>query len=332
MAFTPFMQGTDAQSVINNYLGQNVSASTPMSPMDMNQYGVFRNPYSPEGFYANETDMYPVESYTAPVIDDEGIPTCQAGYVYDEILKQCVYVGYEEPNQNSGRDDSQEDTRTDSQKMYDEMKKDLSNPFGAMNFMNKYESGVDADGNPIYTFNPNKGVLPFLGISLFDKFTGGPKRREEKFGQAMNTLIDQTKSKFFEDNPLAFGKGGGDLFTLYSPENYLNQVRDVMIDDGLNQATVGTMLDSVGNAKQGVNITDTEGNVVYQTPTRQVNSGQQGTEISRNLGSLLKDDGKRDNTAYQSAIAKNIARTLSGSPHSTGSGFSTTLGGFYKGR
>jgi len=110
MAFTPFMQGTDAQSVINNYLGQNVSASTPMSPMDMNQYGVFRNPYSPTNFYANETDMYPAPTYTAPVIDNEGIPTCQAGYVYDEILKQCVYVGYEEPTQESGRteDDPEE--------------------------------------------------------------------------------------------------------------------------------------------------------------------------------------------------------------------------------
>ncbi len=110
MAFTPFMQGKDAQSIINNYLGQNVSASTPMSPMDMNQYGVFRNPYSPKGFYANETDMYPVEAYTQPVIDDEGIPTCQAGYIYDEILKQCVYVGYGEPTQESGRteDDPEE--------------------------------------------------------------------------------------------------------------------------------------------------------------------------------------------------------------------------------
>ena len=110
MAFTPFMQGKDAQSIINNYLGQNVSASTPMSPMDMNQYGVFRNPYSPTNFYANETDMYPAPTYTAPVIDNEGIPTCQAGYVYDEILKQCVHVGYGEPTQESGRteDDPEE--------------------------------------------------------------------------------------------------------------------------------------------------------------------------------------------------------------------------------
>ena len=322
MAFTPFFQGTDAQNLIQNYLGKNITADTPMEAEDMNQHGVFRNPYSPKGFYANETDMYPVEAYTQPVIDDEGIPTCQEGYIYDEILKQCVYVGYEEPNQNSGRDDSQEDTRTDSQKMYDEMKKDLSNPFGAMNFMNKYESGVDADGNPIYTFNPNKGVLPLFGISLFDKFIGGPKRRKEKFNQAMNTLIDQTQSRFYDDNPFAFGKGGGDLFTLYSPENYLNQVGDVVVGGSTDPAktikgsTVNELLGSVGQGTLG---------------TQQVNTGRQGTQVSRDLGSLRKDDGKRDDTAYQSAIAKNIARNLAG-PHSTGSGFSKSLGGFYKGR
>ena len=321
MAFTPFMQGTDAQSVINNYLGQNVSASTPMSPMDINQYGVFRNPYSPKGFYANETDMYPVEAYTQPVIDDEGIPTCQAGYVYDEILKQCVYVGYEEPNQNSGRDDSQEDTRTDSQKMYDEMKKDLSNPFGAMNFMNKYESGVDADGNPIYTFKESKG-RPFGLLGFADMLFGGGKNRKQKFNQAMNTLIDRTQSRFYDDNPFAFGKGGGDLFTLYSPENYLNQVGDVVVGGSTDPAktikgsTVNELLGSVGQGTLG---------------TQQVNTGRQGTQVSRDLGSLRKDDGKRDDTAYQSAIAKNIARNLAG-PHSTGSGFSKSLGGFYKGR
>ena len=111
MVFTPFMQGTDAQSVINNYLGQNVSASTPMSPMDLNPHERFRNPYSPEGFYANETDMHPVEAYTPPVIDNEGIPTCEAGYVYDEILKSCVFVGYGESSQDNERDDREEEER-----------------------------------------------------------------------------------------------------------------------------------------------------------------------------------------------------------------------------
>jgi hypothetical protein len=51
----------------------------------------------------------------------------------------------------------------------------------------------------------------------------------------------------------------------------------------------------------------------------------------------LTDAKERDETAYQAAIAQNIAQNLAGqgSPHgtaSTGSGFSESLGGFYKGR
>ena len=44
MAFTPFFQGTDAQSVINNYLGTGSTATTPMPLQDMNANNVFRNP------------------------------------------------------------------------------------------------------------------------------------------------------------------------------------------------------------------------------------------------------------------------------------------------
>jgi len=102
MAYTPFFQGTEATNIINGYLNQNVDANTPMQPADMNQYGVFRNPYSPEGFYANETDQYPVE-FVPPVTDEEGIPACPEGYIYDEVMKACRYVGFSEPNQDNGK-------------------------------------------------------------------------------------------------------------------------------------------------------------------------------------------------------------------------------------
>ena len=109
MAYTPFFQGTDAQNVINSFLGSGVTATTPMSPADMNANNVFRNPYSPEGFYANDTDMYPVDSYTPPVTDDEGIPNCPEGYIYDEVLKSCRFVGFSEPAQEQrNREDSEE--------------------------------------------------------------------------------------------------------------------------------------------------------------------------------------------------------------------------------
>lgn len=102
MAYTPFFQGTEATNIINGYLDQNVNANTPMAQPDMNQYGVFRNPYSPEGFYANETDQYPVE-FVPPVADEEGIPACPEGYIYDEVMKSCRYVGFSEPNQDNGK-------------------------------------------------------------------------------------------------------------------------------------------------------------------------------------------------------------------------------------
>jgi len=102
MAYTPFFQGTEATNIINGYLDQNVNANTPMAQPDMNQYGVFRNPYSPEGFYANETDQYPVE-FVPPVTDEEGIPACPEGYIYDEVMKACRYVGFSEPNQDNGK-------------------------------------------------------------------------------------------------------------------------------------------------------------------------------------------------------------------------------------
>ena len=104
MAYTPFFQGTEAQKVIDSFLGSGVNATTPMSPADMNANNVFRNPYSPEGFYANDTDMYPVDSYKPPVNDSEGVPNCEEGYVYDEVLKSCRFVGFSEPAQEQNRD------------------------------------------------------------------------------------------------------------------------------------------------------------------------------------------------------------------------------------
>ena len=327
MAFTPFMQGTSAQSIINNYLDSGGFNQTIANDSIRNPIFDLR---TEQGLSADA--LYPNPLIDFSVTEDEVVDPCPEGYqLIDGVCQPMEQFGqslYQPDNQG---DNDYSDTRTESQKMYDEMKKDTSNPFGAKNIIEKYQIGEDDDGNPIYDFDEKKG-RPFGLFGIADMLLGGGKSREEKYNQAVKTLIDQTQSKFFEDNPLAFGKQSGDLFTMYSPQNYLNQVKDVMIADGINQATVGTMLDSVGNAKQDVNITDTGGNVVYQTPTRQVNSGQQGTEVSRNLGSLLQDDGKRDNTSYQAAIAKNIARNLSGSPHSTGSGFSTSLGGFYKGR
>jgi hypothetical protein len=316
MAYTPFFQGTEATNIINGYLDQNVNANTPMAQPDMNQYGVFRNPYSPEGFYANETDQYPVE-FVPPVTDKEGIPACPEGYVYDEVMKSCRYVGFSEPAQEDS-DREETDTRTESQKMYDEMKKDVTDPFGANRFVDKYEDGVDEFGNPIYKFNPSTGVLPFFGIPIIDQLTGGPQRREDKYNTAINTIMDQTKSRFYNNNPFAFGSLNGDYFTKFNDKNYLDRVQNEIVRGSNQNATMGELLGSVG---QG---------------TAPINQGGQGSEPVDIRGSslVIQSDGgtrRRDDTAYESAVAKNIARNLAGD-NSTGSGFSKSLGGFYKGR
>ena len=318
--FVPFFQGTDATKLINNYLGENITADTPMTPADMNANNVFRNPYSPEGFYANDTDKYPVDSYTPPVTDDEGIPNCPEGYIYDEVLKACRFVGFSEPAQEDS-DREETDTRTFSEKEYDKMRRSSDNPFGANIQLDKYSVGFDADGNEIFEF---KEKPPIGLIGIFDAIFGGNARREKKYNDAMATILGQTQSDFYKNaNPFAFGYQNGNQFTKFSDQNYLNRVQDEIVRGSNQGATMGELLGSVG---QG---------------TAPINQGGQGTQTSDNSNYMMQDNGKRDDTAYQSAIAKNIARNLSNrdsttgqkkSTASTGSGFSKSLGGFYKGR
>jgi hypothetical protein len=213
--------------------------------------------------------------------------------------------------------------------MYDEMKKDVTDPFGANRFLDRYEDGVDEFGNPVFKFDPKAGVLPFFGIPIIDQLTGGPQRREDRYNTAINTIMDQTKSRFYNNNPFAFGRQSGDYFTMFNPENYLKQVGDQKVLGSNQGATVNQLLGSIGQGTQG-------SGQDYQAPTQQVNSGQKGTEPVDIRGSslVIQGDGgtrRRDDTAYQSAVAKNIARNLA-QDRSTGSGFSKSLGGFYKGR
>ena len=320
MAYTPFFQGTEAQNVINSFLGSGVTATTPMLPADMNANNVFRNPYSPEGFYANDTDMYPVDSYTPPVTDDEGIPNCPEGYIYDEVLKACRFVGFSEPAQEDS-DREETDTRTFSEKEYDKMRRSSDNPFGANIQLDKYSVGFDADGNEIFEF---KEKPPIGLIGIFDAIFGGNARREKKYNDAMATILGQTQSDFYKNaNPFAFGFQNGNQFTKFSDQNYLNRIQDEIVRGSNQGATMGELLGSVG---QG---------------TAPINQGGQGTQTSDNSNYMVQNDGKRDESAYGSAIAKNIARNLSNmdsttgqkkSTASTGSGFSKSLGGFYKGR
>lgn len=98
----PFGSSSLAQNIINSKLS-GVSASTPMQPQDMNANNVFRNPYSPAGFYANETDSKPKPAFVAPTADEQGNPQCNnaEGYYYDPVTQTCKLVEQEVTNNNN---------------------------------------------------------------------------------------------------------------------------------------------------------------------------------------------------------------------------------------
>ena len=177
MAFTPFFQGTDAQNLITNYLNKNITADTSMEAQDINANNVFRNPYSPEGFYANETDVHPVEAYKPPVEGEDGVPSCEEGYVYDTTLNTCRFVGYpKRTEEQSGRteDDPKERPYMSIEDMENASDED---------FLDYLTSGFLK--NSALGYLPSKGTEVTLGMGtlppLFQLAFGGQNQLRKDF-------------------------------------------------------------------------------------------------------------------------------------------------------
>ena len=327
MAFSPFMQSSEAQNIIKNYLGGGYAASP-----NVNKAGVYRNPiFDLRTEQEKAGTLDPTALYPNPQMDfsvaDVPVDPCPPGYeLIDGVCQPIEDFGKKDLGGEKD-DPEEEETLTFSEQEYNKMKKDPNNPFGAGIELDKWEVDEDEFGNTVYKYK-KRGFTPTL-FGIFDTLSGGNKRRKARFNEAIQTILGQTTSPNFfgqNTNPLAFGYQDGDTFTKYSPENYLAQVEDVVIPGSNQGATMNQLLGSVGQGTQD---------------TQQVNTGQGGTQVSQNLGSLLQDSGKRDDNAYQAAIAKNIARNLADrdsttgekkSTASTGSKFSKSLGGFYGGR
>ena len=328
--FTPFMQSSEAQNIISNYLGGGYAASP-----NVNTAGVYRNPiFDLRTEQEKAGTLDPSALYPNPQLDfSVPVDPCPLGYELIDGVCQPIEQFGQSPYQpdNQGNDDNTEEVLTFSEEEYNKMKRDPNNPYGAGIELDKWEVDEDEFGNKVYKYK-DKGFRPTL-FGIGDVIFGGNARRKRRFDEAVDTILGQTMATNFfgqNNNPLAFGFQDGDTFTKYSPQNYLAQVGDVVIPGSNQGATMNELLGSVGQGTQGSG----QG---YQPSTQQVNSGQQGTQVSQNLGSLLTDAGERDENAYQAAIAQNIAQNLAGqgSPHGTasaGSGFSTSLGGFFKGR
>jgi hypothetical protein len=298
VTFNPFMQSATAQDIISNYINKPYEKPPAINPIfDLREPGQEFPPLNP-----------PIQ--TDPVVDP-----CPPGYqLIDGICQPIDQFGGDMPNETTGGDNENIDTRSESRKLFDDMKNDPTNMFGATRFLNKYQIGEDEFGNPIFSFDEKVG-RPFGSFGLIDMLFGGADNRQKKYDQAIETILGQT-SNFGQNNPLAFGRQSGDIFTMYNPEQYLQNVQDVAVQKVNDQdVTVGDMIGSLNTGKAS-----------------QVQS--QGTEPVDIRGSslVIQDDGgarRRDETAYESAVAKNIARNIG---NTGSSGFSTTLGGFTRGR
>jgi len=293
-----FLQSQQAQKIISEYLDKPYSTPPAINPIfDLREPGQEFPPLNP-----------PVQ--TDPVVDP-----CPPGYqLIDGICQPIDQFGGAMPENTVGEGFDDSDDRTESEKLFDDMKSSTDNMFGATRFLDKYQIGEDEFGNPIFSFDEKVGRPP-LGLGLIDMLFDGAANREKKYNQAIETILGQT-SNFGQNNPLAFGKQSGDIFTMYNPQQYLDQTKDVVLQQTNKQPV--TMGDMIGSLNTGT--------------ASQVQS--QGTEPVDIRGSslVIEDDGgvrRRDDTAYQSAVAKNIARNVS---NTGSSGFSTTLGGFTRGR
>jgi len=234
MAFNPFGQSSLAQSIIDSKL-TNITSSTPMQPQDMNTNNVFRNPYSPTGFYANDTDVNPKPAFTPPTTDDQGNKQCDnfEGYYYDPISDSCKLIVPETMNDND-----REETKTFSERAYDSMARDVTDPYGSSNEIQKYfnedMSNNSVNGDKYYDFNAeleptSLGPLVNLGIGFVDKLFGGPKNRTNRFNTAVNTMLSQTPKgfemgKMLNDNRLQ----------MFGGQSYLDRVGNLNVNGNRN--------------------------------------------------------------------------------------------------
>ena len=269
---TPNMPSS-AQDIINNFLSGGYSTQAQANP-----YRVDVDPFRP-----------PVSD--TPEEDDK-LPTdpCPDGFIYDPVMKRCMRI------EETKSDDNDKDPFDPTKALLDRMKKDPTTMFGASNILDDYITEGLGEGT-FLKFDPSVGKLPpIFGLGIIDFLTGGNKRREDRFNDAI---------KFMQDN--AYGQTvGNDLFQVFTPQQYYRNVSGNLLDPNAERTpqgqniTVGQAVESVMNptpqsgTSQGSPIAeDMSGGLLGRTPLTSVDS--QGNR-------------SRNDTAYQAAVARNIER------------------------
>ena len=312
MTFTPFLQGTKAQGIIDNYLNNTAGGLPPFPSPSTNPYIVDSTPYIPPA--AQPTPDQP----------DTSIPNCDElypgeGRVYDPVLQACVL-----PDVASDGNERQEFDRDEM--LFRQMQRDPSTPFGASNLLDDYQIDSRGGDNIFLRFDPevNRPGAGFpLGFNILgqlaDSFTGGPNRRQNTFNAATQTLAD-----------LGYGQQlNNGTFQVFNPQQYFNTVKDNQLgglnaSGGASTMTVGQAVDSVMNPVPAIGPSesggspiaeDLSGSLLFTSPLTSVDSSGNRT---------------RNDTAYRAEVARNIERNKRNNPYGV-SGFKEGVG-FTRGR
>ena len=253
MAFTPFLQGTKAQGIIDNYLNNTAGGFPPFPSPSTNPYVVDSTPFIPPAAQP---------SPETPGIDT---PNCDElypgeGRVYDPVLQACVLPEME--SQGDGDDNN----------MMGETYQGVGSVFSPEQnaFMNLGLGGSTADDVQSY-FDPND---PNKKLDLYGDGISGFFKRFTPFGQLgvyldAKRLADAGVINRLDDGGYSFAKGGN-LNLVQANQAFENQLaKDNMMDFAQNtlgrtaeeaQAMAdvtkrGDKADDMGDVYAGLNVT-----------------------------------------------------------------------------
>ena len=253
--FTPFMQGTEAQSVISDYLGGKLNPKT-----NVNSAGNFRNPlYDLRTEQENAGTLDPSALYPNPIIDftpeEEVIDPCQEGFMLVDGICQPI--------------------ETFGQSLYDENRDDRKDP-EERPYMNIKDMQNASDEELIdylksgWLKNSALGYLPSKGgdVTLSSGMFGMPAIGQAMFGNQNDlrrrTMLDELQNRgYFTGN---FDKKDEPIF------NILNQ-------PNLNTNTGGIESQLPANIV-GQPVTDVYGDTYQQIPN--VDQGSTGYSFTPN--------------------------------------------------
>ena len=291
MAFTPFLQGTKAQGIIDNYLNNTAGGFPPFPSPSTNPYIVDSTPFIPPA------------AQPSPETPGINTPNCDElypgeGRVYDPVLQACVLP-------DVAVDDGGNRQEFDrGEMMFRQMQRDPSTPFGASNILDDYQIDSRGGDNIFLRFDPevNRPGAGFpLGFNILgqiaDNLTGGANRRQNAFDAATQTLAD-----------LGYGQQlNNGTFQVFNPQQYFDSVQNnplqgLNASDGASTMTVGQAVDSVMNPVPAIGPSqsggapiaeDLSGSLLFTSPLTSVDSSGNRT---------------RNDAAYRAEVARNIER------------------------